>query len=199
MKAAKYLGIAVAAVVGISGSLAFAGSSPIAGSMSRSFSARRLAALSQVKRLMSKDPILSGSSSQVIPPGTTYFFAETTELAITGCKAVDVKHADGGVFDPDNTGKLVVHGMDVSVLFLDVDGDDITESFFLGAVSPNNSLFSGGYAVTSPQSVGVLVSDLPLDSDNVAIIVEGDITNTDTKPHTAGALVEGIITLVGCV
>ena len=200
MKAAKYLGIAAAAAVGISSSLAFAASNPIASPVVRSIGARRLAALSQASRTKSKDPLITGTNSQTIPPGLTeFFFAESSELAITGCSAVDIKHADGGIFDPNNTGKLVVHGMDVSVLFLDSDGDDLTQSLFLGAVSPNNSLFAGGYAVTSPQSVEVLINDLPLDSDNVAVIVEGDVTNTDTKPQTVDSLVDGIIKLEGCI
>jgi hypothetical protein len=198
MKAVKHLGIATAITVGISGSLAFAGTSVVASSMANSLGARRAVALSQVKRKGTKDPIISGNGSQIIPPGSTqYFFAETGELSILGCRAVEINHADGGIFDPNNSGKLVVHGMDVSALILSADAD-VTQSFFLGAVAPNNALFSGGYAVTSPQSVEFRVSDLPPDSDDIAIIVEGDVTNTDTKPQTVGNLVSGIITLERC-
>ena len=188
IKAAKYLGIAAVAVA-ICGSQALAGSSPI----SESISARRFAALPQVQQTDGKDPIITGSNSQIIAPGSTaYFFAETSASSISKCSEVNVVHADGGAFDPDNTGKLVVHGMDVSVLFLNSDSS-VTQSFFLGAVSPNNALFAGGYAVTSPQSVAIQKSDLPSGSINVAIIVEGDVTNTDTKPQSVDAMVEGII------
>lgn len=195
MRSAKYLGIATAAAVSISSSLAFAASSPNAASVN----SRRLAALSQVSRKQTTDPIVNGTGDQTIPPGATqYFFAESGELGIKGCTWVDIKHADGGAFDPNNTGKLVLHGMDVAAIFINSDGDDITQGLILGAVSPNSSLFTGGYAVTSPQSVLVKVSDLPKHSDKIAIIVEGDVTNTDTNPQSVGNLVDGVISEFGC-
>jgi hypothetical protein len=68
---------------------------------------RRAAALSHVNQMKTTDPILIGTGSTPVPPGSTqFFFAETKELSIALCKDVLITHGDGGVFDLANTGKL---------------------------------------------------------------------------------------------
>ena len=194
MKAGTYLGVALAAVVGMVGTSGWL-TSARAGSFSR-----QAAALSHQNRTKAIDPILTGAGSTPVPAGSTqFFFTETGELSDEGCKDVLITHADGGVFDMANTGKLMVHGEDVAVIVLD-EGNNIIFGTELATGSPNGPLYFGGYAVTSPQAVDIKLSDLSGGATPVAIaiIVEGDVTNTDTKSHTANDAVNGIIKLFGC-
>src|SRR5260370_11456799 len=80
------------------------------------------------------------------------------------------------------------------------EGNNIIFGTELAVGSPNGPLYFGGYAVTSPQAVDIKLSDLSGGATPVAvaIIVEGDVTNTDTKSHTASNAVNGIIKLFGC-
>lgn len=190
MKVARYLSVTLAAVVGMvctSGWLTLARAGDI--------TSRRAAALSHVQRRDSTDPILSGTGAISVPPGTTqFFFAETGEFSIAGCKEVEVKHADGSVFDSNNSGKLVVHGIDVAAIFFDKSGNLIGDAGSeLAATSPNGPLFADGYAVTSPQRVDFLLRDFSTDVGKIAIIFEGDVTNTDTIAHAANSAVNAVI------
>jgi hypothetical protein len=195
MKAGRHLGVVLAAVMGMVGTSGWFTSARAA-----DIGSRRAAALSHLNRKKATDPILTGTGSTPVPAGSTqFFFAETGELSIEGCKDVLVTHADGGVFDLSNSGKLMVHGEDVAVLFLD-EGNNIIHGEELAVGSPNGPLYFGGYAVTSPQVVDFKLSDLSGGATPVAIaiIVEGDVTNTDTKSHTASNAVNGIVKLFGC-
>jgi hypothetical protein len=171
------------------GTIAQAGNAPMHGNISD----RRWIAISSAKHEFGNNPILQGTGSTAINPGTTdYFFGLTTLFDISECRRVEVDHADGGPFDPNNTGKLVVHGIDVSVVFFDEAATPLA-SFYLGSLVPNAPLYSAGYLVTSQQRVDFSLQDLPEGTAKVAIIVEGDATNTDTKVETVDTVVNGII------
>jgi hypothetical protein len=195
MKAGKYLGVVLAAVVGVVGAGGW-----LTSARAVDIGSRRAAALSHVTRKKATDPILIGTGSTPVPAGATeFFFAETGELTIAFCKDILITHGDGGVFDLSNSGKLLVHGEDVAVLIFDI-GHNVIAGFELATGAPNGPLYFGGYAVTSPQSVDIRLSDLSGGATPVglAIAVEGDVTNTDTKSHTASNAVNGIVTLFGC-
>jgi hypothetical protein len=194
MKAGTYLGVALAAVVGMVGASGW-----LTPARASNFS-RRAAALSHHNVTKAVDPILTGAGSTPVPAGSTqFFFTETGELSIEFCKDVLVTHADGGVFDMANSGELMVHGEDVALLILD-EGNNIIFGTELATGSPNGPLYFGGYAVSSPQSVDIKLSDLGGGATPVAlaIAVDGDVTNTDTKSHTASTAVNGIVKLFGC-
>ena len=157
-------------------------------------SARLSAAVASAKHTRAVDPIVGGTGSSPIIQGTTsYFFGLSSLLDISGCHDVQINQADGNAFDPNNSGALIVRGMDVSVVFTDSSGTPLT-SFILGSLAPNGPLFSGGYSVASPQPVDFLLSDLPGATAKVAIITEGDATNTDfNTTQTVGTFANGVI------
>lgn len=160
----------------------------------RSVNGRLLAAVSSARHTEAIDPIVGGTGSSPITQGTTsYFFGLSSLLSISGCHDVQIDQADGNAFDPNNSGALLVRGMDVSVVFTDSSGTPLT-SFILGSLAPNGPLFSGGYSVASPQPVDFLLKDLPAGTDKVAIITEGDATNTSfSTAQTVGTFANGII------
>jgi hypothetical protein len=188
VKAIKY--VRLLTIMAIALVAAVAQAQPIAGN------AARLAAIKSANPKSSRDPILQGSSSESVAAGITFYFSSISDTYnVSSCKDVFIQHADGGVFDNANTGKLRVHGLGVSVLFLDNDGDVIT-NVFLGANSPNNVLYSAGYAVTSPQGVNIPLTDLPEKPSQMEFITEGDVTNTDSSSHTVNSNVNGIFDVV---
>jgi hypothetical protein len=144
------------------------------------------------------DPVLQGSGSQVVPAGADiYFFGATSALSTSGCRYVDVTHVDGNIYDSANSGKLLLHGMDVSVVFYNSGSPD-SPSPELASMAVNGPLYTGGYSATSPQEVDFKVRDFSPYPTSVAILVEGDVQNLDTKAHTVSSLVSGIIFLCGC-
>jgi hypothetical protein len=144
------------------------------------------------------DPVLQGSGSQVVPAGADiYFFGLTSALPIYGCRYVDVTHVDGNIYDSANSGKLLLHGMDVSVVFYNSGSPD-SPSPDLASSVVNGPIYAGGYSATSPQEVDFTVSDFSPKPNSVAILVEGDVQNLDTVPHTVNSLVSGVIFLANC-
>jgi hypothetical protein len=156
------------------------------------------AAVSNARSRGGIDPILQGADSQTVPGGfTQYFFAASNALSVKDCSSVEVTHADGNAFDPNNTGQLLDLGLDVVLVIFDKNDNPIGGAF-VAAASPNGVLHSAGYAATSPQSVQIQLKDVSGDPNYVQMLVEGDVANMDTKPHDVGSTVEGIITLHGC-
>src|SRR5260370_16821392 len=102
MKAGKFLGVALAAVVGMVGTSGWL-TSARAGNFSR-----QAAALSHQNRAKAVDPILTGAGSTPVPAGSTqFYFAETGELSVEGFKEVLITNAAGSVFTIANTAKLI--------------------------------------------------------------------------------------------
>jgi len=193
MKVEKYLRGALAAVVGIAGIAGW-----LTPASAGDIGSKYAAALSHINRTVATDPILIGNGSTLVAPGTTNgFFAMTGEYIVAGCKTVAIQHADGSVYDNSGSGKLFVHGADVAVIFFDKYENPLSQyGSELATGAPNGPLYAAGYAVTSPQEVDFRLSDFSPAVGAVAVIIEGDVTNTDTKPHTATSAVNAVINVL---
>jgi hypothetical protein len=147
---------------------------------------------------MTTDPILIGNGSTTVNPGTTAgFFAMTEEYAVANCKTIRVQHADGSVYDNSGSGKLLVHGTDVAVIFFDKFDNPLSQyGSELATGAPNGPLYATGYAVTSPQAVDFRESDFTPAVGSIAVIIEGDVTNTDTKSHVATSAVNAVVSVL---
>ncbi len=157
---------------------------------------RHLVAFSKTNTTTSSDPILFGNNAQSVSKNSTmYVFAQSSAWSIPsiGCKTVAITHADGNIFDINNTGRLVLSGIDVAVVFLD-SGNTPIASFFLSSLAPNGTLHTAGYASASSNGeLEVYLPNLPGTAASAAFLVEGDVSNIDSSSHSVNSLVSGTI------
>jgi hypothetical protein len=140
------------------------------------------------------DPILTGSNTQTVPAssGATYVSAQTNTVTISKfCKTLEVEHADGNIYDSNNTGKESLFGMDLGIVFQNGD-TPVGGVFYLGTSTTQGTIYVNGYAAVNPKSLYVNLGDISPAPTSAYLIVEGSVTATGSS-QTANSTVCGLV------